>query len=73
MNINYKKLSHSQINNQRKLSEFFVEFEGQVTEQDLKSLTKISYEELLKQSKMPILKRSKNDSHKNETPTTPSK
>ncbi len=30
MNINFKKLSHSEINNQRKLSEFFVEVEGQV-------------------------------------------
>lgn len=38
MNINYKKLSHSEINNQRKLSEFFVEVEGQVTEQDLKNV-----------------------------------
>ena len=44
-----------------------------VTEQRLEGFTKISYEELLKQSKMPILKRRKNDSHKNETPTTPSK
>ena len=43
------------------------------TEQDLKSFTKISYEELLKQSRMPLLKRRKDDSHKNETPTTPSK
>ena len=43
------------------------------TEQDLESFTKISYEELLKQSKMPLLKRRKDDSHKNETPTTPSK
>ena len=42
-------------------------------EQELKSFTKISYEELLKQSKMPLLKRRKYDSHKNETPTTPSK
>ena len=42
-------------------------------EQELKSFTKISYEELLKQSKMPLLKRKKDDSHKNETPTTPSK
>ena len=42
-------------------------------EQELKSFTKISYEELLKQSKMPLLKRRKNDSRKNETPTTPSK
>ena len=44
-----------------------------VTEQDLESFTKISYEELLKQSKMPLLKRRKDDSHKNETPTTSSK
>ena len=43
------------------------------TERDLKSYTKISYEELLKQSKMPLLKRRKDDSHKNETPTTSSK
>lgn len=42
-------------------------------EQDLKSFTKISYEELLKQSKMPLLKRRKDDSHKNETPTASSK
>ena len=39
----------------------------------LKSFTKISYEELLKQSKIPLPKRRKDDSHKNETPTTPSK
>ena len=38
MNINYKKLSHSEINNQRKLSEFFVEVEGQIREQDLKNV-----------------------------------
>ena len=38
MNINYKKLSHSEINNQRKLSEFFFEVEGQVKEQDLKNV-----------------------------------
>ena len=38
MNINYKKLSHSQINNQKKLSEIFVEVEGQVSEQDLKNV-----------------------------------
>ena len=44
-----------------------------VTEQGLEGFTKISYEELLKQSKMPLLKRRKDDSHKNETPTTPSK
>ena len=45
----------------------------QQKEQDLKSFTKVSYEELLKQSKMPLLKRRKDDSHKNETPTTSSK
>ena len=44
-----------------------------LTEQDLESFTKISYEELLKQSKMPLLKRRKDDSHKNETLTTSSK
>ena len=38
MNINFRKLSHSEINNQRKLSEFFVEVEGQVSEQDLKNV-----------------------------------
>ena len=38
MNINYKKLSHSEINNSKKLSEFFVEVEGQITEQDLKNV-----------------------------------
>lgn len=38
MNINYKKLSHSEINNSKKISEFFVEVEGQVTEQDLKNV-----------------------------------
>ena len=43
------------------------------TEQHLESFTKISYEELLKQSKMPLLKRRRDDSRKNETPTTPSK
>ena len=43
------------------------------TEHELESFTKISYEELLKQSKMPLLKRRKDDSHKNETPTTSSK
>ena len=43
------------------------------TECELIDFTKISYEELLKQSKMPLLKRRKDDSHKNETPTTPSK
>ena len=46
---------------------------SQQSEQALKSFTKISYEELLKQSKMPLLKRRKDDSHKNETPTTSSK
>ena len=44
-----------------------------VTGQRLEGFTKISYEELLKQSKMPLLKRRKDDSHKNETPTTSSK
>ena len=44
-----------------------------VTEQRLEGFTKISYEELLKQSKIPLLKRRKDDSRKNETPTTPSK
>ena len=44
-----------------------------VTEQRLEGFTKISYEELLKQSKMPILKRRRDDSRKNETPTTLSK
>ena len=44
-----------------------------VTEQRLEGFTKISYEDLLKQSKMPLLKRRKDDSRKNETPTTPSK
>ena len=43
------------------------------TEHELKSFTKISYEDLLKQSKIPLLKRRKDDSHKNETPTTSSK
>ena len=38
MNINYKKLSHSQMNNQRILSQFFVEVEGQIREQDLKNV-----------------------------------
>ena len=38
MNINFRKLSHSEINNQRKLSEIFVEVEGQVKEQDLKNV-----------------------------------
>ena len=46
---------------------------NQQREQELKSFTKISYEELLKQSKIPLLKRRKDDSHKNETPTTSSK
>ena len=44
-----------------------------VTEQGLEGFTKISYEELLKQSKMPLLKRRKDGSRKNETPTTLSK
>ena len=44
-----------------------------VTEQRLEGFTKISYEDLLKQSKIPLLKRRKDDSRKNETPTTPSK
>ena len=44
-----------------------------VTEQRLEGFTKISYEDLLKQSKMPLLKRRKDDSHKNETPTASSK
>ena len=44
-----------------------------VIEQRLEGFTKISYEDLLKQSKMPLLKRKKDDSHKNETPTTSSK
>ena len=43
------------------------------TECELIDFTKISYEELLKQSKMPLLKRRKDDSRKNETPTTSSK
>ena len=43
------------------------------TECELIDFTKISYEELLKQSKMPLLKRKKDDSRKNETPTTSSK
>lgn len=38
MNINFRKLSHSEINNSKKISEFFVEVEGQVTEQDLKNV-----------------------------------
>ena len=42
-------------------------------ERELTGLTKISYEDLLKQSKIPLLKRRKDDSHKNETPTTSSK
>ena len=42
-------------------------------ERGLTGFTKISYEELLKQSKMPLLKRRKDDSRKNETPTTSSK
>ena len=38
MNVNYRKLSYSEINNSKKISEFFVEVEGQVTEQDLKNV-----------------------------------
>ena len=38
MNINFRKLSHSEINNSKKLSEFFVEVEGQIKEQDLKNV-----------------------------------
>jgi DNA-binding transcriptional regulator YhcF (GntR family) len=38
MNINYRKLTHTEINNSKKLSEFFVEVEGQVKEQDLKNV-----------------------------------
>ncbi len=38
MNINFRKLSHTEINNSKKISEFFVEVEGQVTEQDLKNV-----------------------------------
>jgi len=38
MNINYRKLTHTEINNSKKISEFFVEVEGQVTEQDLKNV-----------------------------------
>ena len=38
MNINFRKLSHSEINNSKKISEFFVEVEGQVSEQDLKNV-----------------------------------
>ena len=38
MNINFRKLSHSEINNQKKISEFFVEVEGQIKEQDLKNV-----------------------------------
>ena len=45
----------------------------QQREQGLKCFTKISYEELLKQSRMSLLKRRKDDSHKNETPTASSK
>ena len=44
-----------------------------VTEQQLESFTKISYEDLLRQSKIPLLKRRKDDSRKNETLTTSSK
>ena len=42
-------------------------------ERELESFTKISYEELLKQSKMPLLKRRKDKTQKNETPTASSK
>ena len=38
MNINFRKLSHSEINNQKKISEFFVEVKGQISEQDLKNV-----------------------------------
>ena len=38
MNINYKKLTHTEINNSKKISEFFVEVEGQIREQDLKNV-----------------------------------
>ena len=38
MNINFRKLSHSEINNSKKISEFFVEVEGQIKEQDLKNV-----------------------------------
>ncbi|MCT7507808.1 hypothetical protein [Aliarcobacter cryaerophilus] len=38
MNINYRKLTHTEINNSKKISEFFVEVEGQIKEQDLKNV-----------------------------------
>ena len=38
MNINYRKLSHSEINNSKKIGEIFVEVEGQIKEQDLKNV-----------------------------------
>ena len=38
MNINFRKLSHSEIKNSKKLSEIFVEVEGQIREQDLKNV-----------------------------------
>ena len=38
MNINYRKLTHTEINNSKKISEFFVEVEGQIREQDLKNV-----------------------------------
>ena len=38
MNINFRKLSHTEINNSKKLSEIFVEVEGQIKEQDLKNV-----------------------------------
>ena len=38
MNINYRKLTHSEINNSKKLGEIFVEVEGQIKEQDLKNV-----------------------------------
>ena len=38
MNINYRKLTHTEINNSKKLSEIFVEVEGQIREQDLKNV-----------------------------------
>ena len=38
MNINFRKLSHSEINNSKKLSEILVEVEGQIKEQDLKNV-----------------------------------
>ena len=38
MNINYRKLTYSEINNSKKLGEIFVEVEGQIKEQDLKNV-----------------------------------